>query len=562
MEHKTKPLTWVLLIIASLVFVASIYAAYYYGLSKNSNRLVDFPSQFNNLPSPTVTPSLTDQSSFGAITWYSSPKKVSNPPILNTVADESQSFYPYIFAELGTYEVAKFANGNKILVAFIAPEGPSMPVPIRLISTPNENYFLVSNLLQEDVREEIKHVIKPEKIKEIFYDIPELVADAGSLTVNNQLFVKYDMMMSRIFVTEIKNYKIYSQVNNNPFLKITLPLSNTSSLVTNAYYLQLKDFTLVPYTPSSVLSTTNNKVPYFKYTDNRENKTVFTRKDFGCSSEPSEGLVVSDITTLGDKVLIGHTNDNPSTDIYHITNTNNPIIKYLYSEYKMGRDYPEANPPPLSIEQFSQQLTHIIFQEKNGDWVILVNPEYGTQAECGKPVIYLYPPKDTQVSVKVGADITKSEPNYPQNGWTVLAHPNGQLGYQDRIYSNLFWEGTGHGLYPNIGNYGFVVKKENLASTIKTHLSLQGLNQAEIQDFMDFWEAKLPQTPYTRLTWLTTSQMNTLAPLSVHPRPDTIIRVFLDFKGLDKPIALIPQKLSAPTRNGFTLVEWGGLLVH
>ena len=79
---------------------------------------------------------------------------------------------------------------------------------------------------------------------------------------------------------------------------------------------------------------------------------------------------------------------------------------------------------------------------------------------------------------------------------------------------------------------------------------------------MDFWTDKLPASPYVRLTWLGTQDMNQLAPLSVVPAPDTTIRIFLDFAGLDQPIKLIPQKLTSVPRRGFTLVEWGGLLIR
>jgi hypothetical protein len=78
---------------------------------------------------------------------------------------------------------------------------------------------------------------------------------------------------------------------------------------------------------------------------------------------------------------------------------------------------------------------------------------------------------------------------------------------------------------------------------------------------MEFWQPRLPKTPYVRLTWLNTEDMNKLAPLSVNPRPDTSIRIFLEFQGLEKPISLKTQKLTAPNREGFTLIEWGGLLL-
>jgi hypothetical protein len=184
------------------------------------------------------------------------------------------------------------------------------------------------------------------------------------------------------------------------------------------------------------------------------------------------------------------------------------------------------------------------------------------QAECGKPVIYLYPTTDTQVSVKVGADINVSQPTYPLAGWTVLAHPNGQLDYQGHSYPNLFWEGTGHGIYPDKSKSGFVVSQDKLLSTLISQLSTLGLNSQESADFVEFWGPRLPDTPYVRLTWLDTADMNLLAPLQVSPPPKTTIRLFLEFAGLDQPIKLIPQRLSAPIRHGFTLVEWGGLLIR
>ncbi|MBQ7098313.1 MAG: hypothetical protein IJO05_01145 [Oscillospiraceae bacterium] len=51
------------------------------------------------------------------------------------------------------------------------------------------------------------------------------------------------------------------------------------------------------------------------------------------------------------------------------------------------------------------------------------------------------------------------------------------------------------------------------------------------------------------------------AKLTVSPTPDTVIRVFMTWKPLDAPVEIEAQKLDAPERTGFTVVEWGGGLV-
>ena len=48
------------------------------------------------------------------------------------------------------------------------------------------------------------------------------------------------------------------------------------------------------------------------------------------------------------------------------------------------------------------------------------------------------------------------------------------------------------------------------------------------------------------------------ARLSIHPEPDTVIRVFMAYKPLENYQEIPVQFLTAPERSGFTVVEWGG----
>ena len=67
----------------------------------------------------------------------------------------------------------------------------------------------------------------------------------------------------------------------------------------------------------------------------------------------------------------------------------------------------------------------------------------------------------------------------------------------------------------------------------------------------------MEQNPYNVITFKT-DVYNKVAELDINPVPDTLIRVFMVWKGVDGPVDLIPEQLSAPERQGFTVVEWGG----
>ncbi|HEY4160446.1 MAG TPA: hypothetical protein VGM08_00095 [Candidatus Saccharimonadales bacterium] len=239
----------------------------------------------------------------------------------------------------------------------------------------------------------------------------------------------------------------------------------------------------------------------------------------------------------------------------------NAFSKKVFTEdYANGASAADSSLQGFTERQFMDGHGYALIKDSLGEYVMVVRDDLITGGGCAKPVIYLYPQQTTNVSVRVDAHVDKSDPLYPApNGWqNVLAQPSGQLTYQGKPYDSLYWEGQGFGAYPDITS-GTVVESGQAVATIRSQLKAQGLNTKEISDFLAYWQPKLPTTPYVRLTWLSTAQMNILAPLNISPRPQTLIRVFLDFQGLQKPEKLAPQHFAVPARRGFTVVEWGGL---
>ena len=48
--------------------------------------------------------------------------------------------------------------------------------------------------------------------------------------------------------------------------------------------------------------------------------------------------------------------------------------------------------------------------------------------------------------------------------------------------------------------------------------------------------------------------------LIIDPKPDTIIRLDFYFKPIKEIVKIKEPIIITPTRNGFTVVEWGGIL--
>jgi len=178
-----------------------------------------------------------------------------------------------------------------------------------------------------------------------------------------------------------------------------------------------------------------------------------------------------------------------------------------------------------------------------------------------KPAIYLYPETETNLSVylKLQGKITDSRPEY-RSGWTkVIAKPNGELNFQNQTFPYLYYEAEIADVA--VPKRGWVVQKEVLPKFFDASLSLLGLNQNEINDFKGYWLNKLTDKSYYFVGLLPTDYLNQIEKIEFSQKPETFIRVRYYFAGLDQPVevnpGLLPEK---PLRQGFTAVDWGGML--
>ena len=178
-----------------------------------------------------------------------------------------------------------------------------------------------------------------------------------------------------------------------------------------------------------------------------------------------------------------------------------------------------------------------------------------------KPVIYIYPETETAVQVSVGhpEKLSCVYPEYDiEEGWEVIAKPNGDLvdTKTGRNLYCLYWEGNQKQEYKF--KDGFVVAGEDSAKFLEEKLAILGLNEREANEFIIYWLPKLEANKYNLIRFETMEEIEEYMSLNIEPKPDTVIRVMMDFKGLNRPIEIEEQKLEQVEREGYTVVEWGG----
>jgi hypothetical protein len=175
-----------------------------------------------------------------------------------------------------------------------------------------------------------------------------------------------------------------------------------------------------------------------------------------------------------------------------------------------------------------------------------------------KPVIYLYPEEETIIDVRLGSPekLTCIYPEY-NDGWSVVAEPNGTLKANDREYYSLYYECDNIIKYDHLYE-GFVVAKNDITKFLEEKLEILGLNNREAEEMIIYWLPKLEEYNYVYFRFETMEELEEYMPLEINPAPDTLIRIMMEWKGLDEQIEVQEQILTPVVRNGYTVVEWGG----
>ncbi|MFA7308637.1 MAG: hypothetical protein WC045_01020 [Patescibacteria group bacterium] len=300
------------------------------------------------------------------------------------------------------------------------------------------------------------------------------------------------------------------------------------------------------------------------------------------------------IRNVEESELVKVVTTKDGVDLFAPAETDHPLnmIAYynkIYSIQKTGV-FAEVNSNKAvpTLDEYVAKHPVLIFKTPWNQWAAVTEYDYGLLGGCGKPVIYLYPEKPTDVTVKFEAPMqfTTQIPTY-SDGWKVNASPDGKLtdlqpgktncegidfshtgseyaqeSCKTGSYPYLYWAGNTSNTYPQTVG-GWIVARHDIASVIQEKLTTIGLTAKETADMMEYWVPELinKNAPYYRLSFLQAPELNKFIPMQVTPQPQTTIRVFLDWEPFNaKPeMELKPQTLRHIDRSGFTLVEWGGL---
>lgn len=484
--------------------------------------------------------------SSGNIIWQS-PEVVSGIDLLLKTSSENNSNTPSYY-KIGKIGSGPYSGGELILVT-VFPDGPSIYQSFfRFVKQGDKFVFLKNNsdkIFEDSPLDKTKFAVDDS------YIIPELnFPEAISLANGKKL--EEDVYVNDFF-SDKNLKKVFTDSNVGDVYTSAASLPTRDLFSKNGFYVRAPDGTVRVYSLKPDFAPTGQN-PKITWSDGTKNQNNYTYTDkTGCGS--SNYASVS--TTSESELKVAGKTANGDNVFEFINPSDNALLKDLYNnKYQVY-----GGVKKVSFQEFVADHPVFFWRDTFGRLIKFENSTYGPTSECGKPVIYLYPTKTERVDVKVEpkGGLSYSDPDY-KSGWSVVAKSNGELTEisSGKIYPYLFWEGRG-GIYEKPSK-GFVVNQLEVHNFLISKLAQLGLNDKEVADFIEFWEPKMQGSPYYFVSFLGNREMDQIAPLTISPKPDTVIRVLMDFSPLAKPIKVEGYNIKTPERRGFTIVEWGGVL--
>lgn len=546
-KAKKWPIILIVVIVALIFLAAGAIAGYFLA----GNTTVFELDLFKQQPAvDVIVTSTVDQTVLGEVTWQE-PKAIASlnlnvPPVPDSGFDNQAKYY-----QVGKINSGKY-QGSDLILASITGMGPAVYSSYFRFAKSDSGLVLIqknSDALGEEYQiDETKFTVdKDYQISQLIY--PDVLTGPKGEKLERDQYARYFFSLNNLKLAYTD--KTYGDV----YTTAVPQAAPTNVLDQNGFYLKAPDGTVVAYKMKDTLLG-DDSIPAVTWSDGKKNTQAYTDTDIGgCGSRNYISVINPNAYEPNSFATVGKT--ATGDDILALIDTENYLYKNMYNtSYQVM-----PGQKKLTYKEFLAAHPIFFWRDSFGRLIKFSSTKFQPLAECGKPVIYLYPKEETQVSVKLEPQggFSYTEPVY-NNGWSVIARPDGHLTEisSGQDYPYLFWEGRG-GIYQT-PERGFVVKRQEVKALLVDKLTQFNLNQKEISDFLDFWLPRMQEKPYYFITFLGTADMDRLAPLSISPQPDTVIRVLMDFTPLDHPVTALGYEIKPLPRNGFTVIEWGGVL--
>lgn len=376
----------------------------------------------------------------------------------------------------------------------------------------------------------------------------------NAIVVNNNDGLIKDINNNNIIFTA-KNYIVdINLINLNQhyyYLVATDPIDQINNLYDKSWNLKLSNFH--EYNIFNKQLIINDEKYIYTYNEKIE-KTKQSKKYQLVGNILDQYIIVIDNNDLN---LINYNEEL----IHKFTTLNDKTTyhKYLsgyYEENNIKGIYAVVEDKTLGKNNSGEPLGYEYYFDPENNQSGKIKTVIGGYA---KPILYLYPEKDnTKISISFAKNqlLSTTYPKYKQK-WEVNANKDGSLYINDQYYYALYWEENKY-QHQNFEE-GFYVTKDNAINFLEEKLTILGLNAKERNEFIMYWLPVLEKNEKSLVYFEQTTERENFNKLLIEPKPDSLLRIAIHIKKVDKEIKIKEQVLNTFKRNGFTAVEWGGI---
>lgn len=183
-------------------------------------------------------------------------------------------------------------------------------------------------------------------------------------------------------------------------------------------------------------------------------------------------------------------------------------------------------------------------------------------SQWDKPILYLYPEEDIDVTITFENEkaLKSTYPKY-KNSWNVHVKSDGTIiDNSGREYYGLYWDEDSK--IKDDFKTGFYVESKDSIKFLEEKLYEIGLTDREANEFIIYWLPKMEENGDNLVHFVFTKDREKENKLYIEPKPDSMLRLEIVIKKVNKKINIKEQKLEHFDRVGFTVVEWGGTLIN